>query len=804
MPSVELSSSVNSPGDLLNLQRQLTETANQLRGAQSADDGEHLWLDVTRICRTLANALRVTDGPVDNHTALGQTSLPQTLNTLYTLALQGSATPDLIYSAPILEILRVSANLCMDHDDNRGLLLDAGLPQALVSLLEGYAESIPPPPYSRPLPLDSAHLKLIRAAIGVLLNASVGFDPVKYRLISLEAGKTILKLSTAIYPTGSWLVQPTLDNISESDLEEAWTLRSSLSNWAWRTIIELKDVKDESLQIFTPDVLPFLTPPLLAFTSPHVAALPNGLPTELSATLLQADFESLEESCSLIESLSLDVEDVRLSLARGHQFPAEHGGVPCFSCILDFLEQGETPPLWKDMPSSFDAKRKEKGFEMFKAALIKTVVEVVGEERNEDVLWDDSEVGTSGGQFVSRMVQWLKKCVHDMEKGDGEYSSRNDLVICASLSLGNLARREKNASVLLSPPHSLAPVLTSVHLLSPSSDIKMKHGVLGLLKHLAQSSFQSSSIQSYLSKAETVKCVCECGIWDQRADAMAEVVQISAIGVVKHLCNANVENTFALVLPSRTESPTLQTGLSQILALVKRSDSVPVKSEGTRVLVNVVKSLWSSDIIGATPSALPTNSEGEGHSESEDIKRKRQEAKQTILTLPCASALANLVARSAKYPLLVNEGIVALTLLSTQKTGAPLVLQAILSPVLLEPPPSAEPPSASSSVATELSSPTIATPSTRGRLPVPRTALDMLIAVLKNVDNPVNFQPEVRINVCSLLIQVGRNSAEEEEYAKVKETVKPVMEELLESLRGATGIEGALAKAVNRVIETWV
>ncbi|EEB98751.1 hypothetical protein MPER_01690 [Moniliophthora perniciosa FA553] len=83
-----------------------------------------------------------------------------------------------------------------------------------------------------------------------------------------------------------------------------------------------------ALQIFTPDVLPFITPPLVAFTSPHVVALPNGLPTELSATLLQTDFESLEESCSLIESLSLDVEDVRLSLARGYQFPAEHGGVP--------------------------------------------------------------------------------------------------------------------------------------------------------------------------------------------------------------------------------------------------------------------------------------------------------------------------------------------------------------------------------------------------------------------------------------------------------------------------------------------
>ncbi|KAK7054936.1 hypothetical protein VNI00_003399 [Paramarasmius palmivorus] len=759
MPSADLTTAANPPEDLLELQKQLTTTAEQLRGSNS-EGGDELWQDVTRISRTLANALRVTDGPVDNHTALGQTSLPQTLSSLYTLALHGSATPDLSHSTPILEILRVSANLCMDHDDNRASLLDAGLPQALVSLLESYADTIPPPPYTKPLSLDAAHLKLIRTAMGVLLNASVGYDPVKDRLNSLEAGKTILKLSTAIYPTGSWLTQPTLDNISAGDeLEEAWNLRSSLSNWAWRTILELKDVKDESLQIFTPDVLPYLTSPLVAFSSPYISPSPSEINADLLDTLLQADFENLEESCSLLESLSLDVEDVRLSLARGFQFPAEHGGVPCFSHILDFLERGEIPPFWKDMPSTFDVKRKEKAFDMFKAALIKSVVEVVGEERNEDVLWDDSEEDTPGGQFVSRMVQWLKRCVSDMDKGEG-----------------NLARREKNASVLLSPPHSLAPVLTSTHLLSPDSDIKVKHGVLGLLKHLAQSSFQSSSIQSYLTKAETVKRVCECGIWDQRADAMAEVVQVSAIGVVKHLCNANVENTFALVLPSTSAMPPVQTGLSQILALVKRSDSVPVKSEGTRVLVNIVKSLWSSDIIGATPAASQTSPSSD--ETSDDIERRRQEAKEMVLTLPCASALANLVARSAKYPLLVNE-------------------------VLLEPPPSAEPPSASSSVATEAQLSDNCNPSTRGRLPVPRTALDMLISVLKNVDNPVNFQPEVRINVCSLLIQLGRNGADEVDYPKVKETVRPVMEELAEGLREATGIESTLAKAVARVLETW-
>ncbi|KAJ8078732.1 hypothetical protein PM082_013015 [Marasmius tenuissimus] len=796
---MSLSEETSNPVDLTSLQTRLSETENKLRGSVSEEEGAKLWQDVTTTSQAIADILRVRDGPVDNHSILGKTALPRTLQSLYSIALGNSATPEISSTSPILEILRVAANLCMDHDENRGILLDAGLPQALVALLEGYAESIPSPPHSKPLSLPPPHLKVIKTTMGVLLNASVGYEPVKHRLTSLEAGTTVLKLSTAIYPTSSWIEFPTVDNVTDPDeSHETWSLRTTISSWAWRIITELQDVKDDTPQIFTPDVLPFLVGPLVAF-SRHANSLPEEFASSsLPQSLLHADFENLEESCTLLESLSLDLEDVRLSLARGYQFPAEHSGVPCFEYILDFLEKGSVSPFWSTMPPSFDIKRKEKAFDMCKAALIKTVVEVVGEERNEDVLWDDSEKATPGGAFVTRMVSWLKKCVEDMKSEQGEFSARSDLVVCGSLSLGNLARREKNASVLLSEPHSLANVLTSQQLLSPSTDIKVKHGVLGLLKHLAQSSFQSAALQKHLTDAQIVRRICECGIWDQKADAMAEVVQTSAIGVVKHMCNANVANTYALVLPSSDNVPSPQTGLSQILALVKRSDSVPVKSEGTRVLVNVIKSLWSNDVIGGTPSTLakdPINDENEA--------RRREEAIRTVLTTPCVSALASLVARSGKYPLLVNEGVVALTLLSTQKSGAPLVLTAILSSTLLEPPAPAEPPSASTSVASELSSPTIATPSTRGPVPVPRTALDMLIAVLKNVDNPVNFQVEVRINVCSLLIQVGRNCSEEEDFGKVKDTVVPVLEELSESLRDASGSDATFAKAVGRALETW-
>lgn len=215
-----------------------------------------------------------------------------------------------------------------------------------------------------------------------------------------------------------------------------------------RSFVSVKcEPKNFQVQIFNPDVLPLLTPPLLAFIPPFpmqsVTAFDFDSPLQLA--LIQADFDVLEECCMLLESLSLDVEDVRLSLARGFYFTAEHGGVPCLSTILEFVEHGSYPPTWNSPFHGDPAKsRKEKAFGVCKGALVKSVVEVAGEERNQDVLWDDSEEGKPGGEFVGRMVRWIQQFVADAEQPGAHTenaTNRDDLAICASLSLGNLARR---------------------------------------------------------------------------------------------------------------------------------------------------------------------------------------------------------------------------------------------------------------------------------------------------------------------------------------------------------------------------
>jgi hypothetical protein len=183
-------------------------------------------------------------------------------------------------------------------------------------------------------------------------------------------------------------------------------------------------------------------PALQTFCPPFVSedSLPFKNRDDILPRLLNADFEFLEESCTLIESLSLDVEDVRLSLARGFNSSSEHQGVPCLRTMLDFIEHGAYPPYWKNLPES-DLKKKQKALDICKAALIKSVVEVSGEERNAEVLWNSSENDGPGGSFVSRMVNWIKLYT-DLQAPDGQ-RDRDDLVICGTLSLGNITRQGK-------------------------------------------------------------------------------------------------------------------------------------------------------------------------------------------------------------------------------------------------------------------------------------------------------------------------------------------------------------------------
>ena len=113
---------------------------------------------------------------------------------------------------------------------------------------------------------------------------------------------------------------------------------------------------------------------------------------------------------------------------------------------------------------------------------------------------------------------------------------------------------------------------------------------------------------------------------------------------------SSVQNCISLVLkedPQRGE----ESALEQIMGLVKRADTVTVKSEGTRVLANAIKTL-SADLSSAD--------------------QRRKTAAKAVVTPENANALAALIGRSKKYPMLINEAVVALSFLTVQERGGEL------------------------------------------------------------------------------------------------------------------------------------
>ena len=222
---------------------------------------------------------------------------------------------------------------------------------------------------------------------------------------------------------------------------------------------------------------------------------------------------------------------------------------------------------------------------------------------------------------------------------------------------------------------------------------------------------------------------------------MAEVVQVSAIGIAKLVCNGYctciIRSCQRLSNPSSDKSalelaaPPQPSGLDQIVALVGRSDSIVVKSEGTRVIGYVVKSLWR-----AVEQCSP-----------EEMEPMRA-AMTKVASVPAIQALAEMLARNRKHVILLNESILALTLLSGQSVAGmanttnkrcaysptvPVVRNALVAAVPTSPAPT--------SPITPIS---------------PTSALESLVAILTNEGG--RFPTELQANCCSLVAALGMHT----------------------------------------------
>ncbi|KAI1794275.1 hypothetical protein LXA43DRAFT_1116106 [Ganoderma leucocontextum] len=143
---------------------------------------------------------------------------------------------------------------------------------------------------------------------------------------------------------------------------------------------------------------------------------------------------------------------------------------------------------------------------------------------------------------------------------------------------------------------------------------------------------------------------------------------------------------------------------------------------------------------------------------------------------------------------LINEGIVALSLISTHAGGGTLVLDSLLNPLPSEAIRSSSTSQPLSAVSASEGSPVVG----------PRHALDMLIGTLREGSAP-NVPPEVRSNVCALLGHLGRKGVVSESRTTDVQRMTESTRGLMEMLAKEEGHRSnpKVAAAAKRALEAW-
>lgn len=354
--------------------------------------------------------------------------------------------------------------MCLDA--NRTILLSHQLPQSLLGLVSMLHES--------PRPVQQ-HYPLVKSALGALLNISLEHGQsssvvIDLRYITLltrclanltEGVQTLIAWSDnsveAVLSLANQLYTPLEFTRGETSTGPGAEERSTVALWAWKTIHEVSQLgqsrrnpdvlsprasanlffscsvcQDPAPSFDPQSVLPSFLRPIKAFLSG-----PSPLP---SSPLLAQDLHLLSLCTSTLASQTIASEPFQLSLFNTPFF---------LSSLLGFIELVSVPPQPAPAPppqrnegslSSDDETDDEeeedhgKTLGMVKGTLVSVVVAVFGEDEVGELVLGPNGDG-EGKELREVLERWVALAV--AEKGD---EGREDLGICAVLSLGNLAR----------------------------------------------------------------------------------------------------------------------------------------------------------------------------------------------------------------------------------------------------------------------------------------------------------------------------------------------------------------------------
>ncbi|KAK0563168.1 hypothetical protein OC861_004942 [Tilletia horrida] len=403
------------------------------------------------------------------------------------------------------------------------------------------------------------------------------------------------------------------------------------------------------------------------------------------------------------------------------------------SLLMNFIERGSAPVL--HTPSSFSPsadvilRAGATSFQRWTLSMASALVELVSDDVCMEALFPPihllkapvvaeggadqadgsaSSSSSSTAWFVDALKRWMRTIEKEITApGGAEY-----LQSTALLAMGNLARTDSHCIALVQE-HNLAPFLVSLlptttfidSTTSPTPlghQIRLAHSVLSLLKNLSIPEPNKRIIGSLGVISRVVEggyleiAFKQEGSTDPKATRGVPLQLVTAaVGLVKHLCRGEVEAAIEVVLgrqPASSSSSAAgakgagaenKTALEMLLTLITKTDEVAVRMESTRIIVGVVKSLWSSTAptgdneaavraakallttASSTPVAAPVSAD--------------QSVPSPSIAQAVRAALAQMVRTAGKYPILVNEGVVALTLLASENAeSADGVAQALL------------------------------------------------------------------------------------------------------------------------------
>jgi hypothetical protein len=355
-------------------------------------------------------------------------------------------------------------------DPNRTILLSHDLPQLIINTLQ-----ILLPIIVSPATL-ALNFRLVRSAFGALMNISLDHPATQRAILELPSGvHALLAVVNELYLPKDWSRRPDRGGEGGGVDELSVSERAGVAMWGWKVIGEIALLESEPPIPLPPSVLPLLLPSLFSYlppssplSSPSISSSSTLKQTPIS---LSTDLQILLTATHLLSTQTTLCPAWEASLANLRAVQGEHQewdfwegelelwadeveedkegaakGREVLGLLMDFVEFTQLPgeeevELAADDDEEDEEEEEgsvegsagrlkdwEKSMGEIKGGLVRTIVGVVGNDEVGKTLFDNDDAG--GGWFVRKLGEWL-------EVGSTE---REDLVVCAVLCLGNLAR----------------------------------------------------------------------------------------------------------------------------------------------------------------------------------------------------------------------------------------------------------------------------------------------------------------------------------------------------------------------------